>query len=242
MRTLAALGVTRCTLVQNRATFPSLPPDLTGVFFFRKMEMCNFLHDKKVKCNPMKQQMRASAYHLKPAEIKKLIIATGSFRDRCIIKALFWLGLRRKELCSLDIRDLDFDRKRVTVRGKGDKTRIIPIIDDEFLSDLKHLIGSRRDGPVFLSNQDESISLRLVNHIIETVGERAGIENPHPGRQHLNPHILRHSIARFLKSKGFSAEWIQNFLGHESYKTTMDMYGTISIEEMQEIAQKKLGE
>jgi integrase len=38
------------------------------------------------------------------------------------------------------------------------------------------------------------------------------------------------------KSKGFTAEWVQNFLGHQSYKTTMDMYGTISIDEMQEVA------
>ena len=73
-------------------------------------------------------------------------------------------------------------------------------------------------------------------------GGAAGIENPHPGRKDLTPHIFRHTIARFLKSKGFSAEWIQNFLGHQSYKTTMDMYGTISIDEMQEIARRKLGE
>lgn len=133
-------------------------------------------------------------------------------------------------------------RKRVKVRSKGEKTRIIPIVDDEFLSDLKHLIGTREDGPVFLSNQGKSVSIRLVNHIIEKVGALSSIENPHPGRPHLNPHIFRHSIARFLKSKGSSAEWIQNFLGHESYKTTMDMYGTISIDEMQEIAERKLGE
>jgi integrase len=74
------------------------------------------------------------------------------------------------------------------------------------------------------------------------VGGAAGIENSHPGRKHLNPHIFRHSVARFLKSKGSSAEWIQNFLGHQSHQTTMDMYGTISIDEMQEIARRKLGE
>lgn len=86
------------------------------------------------------------------------------------------------------------------------------------------------------------MSLRMVNHIIEKTGDVAGIENPNPARAHLNPHLFRHSIARFLKSKGFTAEWIQNFLGHESYKTTMDMYGTISIDEMQEVAAQKLGE
>ncbi len=192
---------------------------------------------------PMKQQMRASAYHLKPADIKKLMIAATNFRDRCIIKTLWWLGLRRHELISLDVRDIDFARKRVTIRqGKGGKTRIIPIIDDEYLSDLTHHIGDRTTGPVFISNHNKPLSLRLVNHIVERIGKRAQVTNPNPRLKHLNPHIFRHSSARFLKSKGFSAEWIQNFLGHQSYKTTMDMYGTISIDEMQEVAARKLGE
>ncbi len=95
---------------------------------------------------------------------------------------------------------------------------------------------------MFLSNQNKPLSPRIVNHIVEQVGVRAGIDNPNPRLTHLNPHIFRHSIARWLKSSGFSAEWIQNFLGHQSYKTTMDMYGTISIDEMQEVAQQKLGE
>ena len=191
----------------------------------------------------MKQQMKASAYHLKPAEIKKLMIAAGNFRDRCIIKTLYWLGLRRKELTELDVRDIDFERKRVKVReGKGGKTRIVPIIDDEYLSDIKHLLGTRKDGAVFVSSHGKQLSIRMINHIIEKTGNIAGIKNPNPARTHLNPHLFRHSIPRFLKSKGFTAEWIQNFLGHQSYKTTMDMYGTISIDEMQEVAQKKLEE
>ena len=74
---------------------------------------------------------------------------------------------------------------------------------------------------------------------MEKVGERAGITNPNPARKHINPHIFRHSNSRYLKSKGFSAEWIQNFLRHASYKTTMDMYGTLSIDEMQQEAERR---
>ncbi len=97
---------------------------------------------KRYYATPMRQQMAPSAYTLKMADIKKLLIAAPSFRDRCIIKGLFWLGLRRQELIDLDIRDIDFDRKRVQVRtGKGNKTRVVPVIDEEYLSDLKHLIG-----------------------------------------------------------------------------------------------------
>ena len=82
--------------------------------------------------------------------------------------------------------------------------------------------------------------MRLVNAIMQKIGQRAVMTNPNPRLRHLNPHLLRHSISRYLKSMGFSTEWIQNFLGQESFKTTMDMYGTISIDEMQEIAERKL--
>ena len=187
--------------------------------------------------------MKASAYHLKSAQIGKLFIGASNFRDRCVLKTLYWLGLRRQELIDFDVPDIDFDRKRVTVRrGKGGKTRVIPVINEEYLSDLVYQIGHRKKGSVFLSNQEKALSVRTVNDIVGRAGERAGIGNPNPRLRHLNPHILRHSIARWLKSQGFSAEWIQNFLGHQSYKTTMDMYGTISIDEMQEIAERKLSE
>ena len=62
----------------------------------------------KNKCEvPMRDQMKASAYHLKTAEVKKLIFSATNFRDRCLIKTLFWSGLRRKELVELDVRDID---------------------------------------------------------------------------------------------------------------------------------------
>jgi integrase/recombinase XerD len=188
-----------------------------------------------------KHQLAASAYHLKPADVQKLLLQANNFRDRCLIKTLWWLGVRRSELINLDVRDFDKKRKRITVRkGKGSKTRVIPIINDEYLSDLLLLIGGRKTGPIFLSNRNRAMSLRSVNRIVSNLGDQAGIANPNPRLTHLNLHLFRHSIARFLKSKRFSAEWIQNFLGHESYQTTMDMYGTLSIDEMQEVAERLL--
>jgi len=99
-----------------------------------------------------KQQHTAAAYHLKPSEMNKIILATNSFRDRCLIKTLYWAGLRRSEVQNLDIRDIDFNRKRITLTGKGDKTRIVPIISDEFLSDLKHLRGEIKEMNYYLLN------------------------------------------------------------------------------------------
>jgi len=189
----------------------------------------------------VKQQLQPSQYHLKPSEVEKCLNATPNFRDRCLIKALYYAGLRREEVTKLDVRDLDFDRKRMTVRaGKRGKTRVVPIIDQEFLDDLKRLVGARRSGPVFLSTRGGRLTPRAVNKIVAKAGERAGLTPPNPATRHINPHLFRHSIARYLKSKGFSAEWIQKFLGHASYKTTMDMYGTLSLDEMQEEAEKRL--
>ena len=60
-----------------------------------------------------KQQLTLAAYHLKLGEVKKIIHATNSYRDRCLVKALFWTGLRKEEAIKLDIRDIDFERKRI---------------------------------------------------------------------------------------------------------------------------------
>jgi len=79
-------------------------------------------------------------------------------------------------------------------------------------------------------------------YITARAGHKAGIKNTISRVKHFNPHIFRHSIARYLKNKGFAAEWVQNFLGHASYKTTMDVYGTISIDEMLQGAENRLQE
>jgi len=84
-----------------------------------------------------KHQLAASAYHIRPTDMRKLLLAATNFRDRCLIKTLWWFGVRRSELIQRDIRDLDVERKLVTVHeGKGGKTRVIPIIDDEYLNPI----------------------------------------------------------------------------------------------------------
>lgn len=188
----------------------------------------------------MKQQHAHSEYSLKPKEVDKIIYSTISFRDRCILKSLYWLGLRREECTLLDVRDMDFERKRITVHGKGEKVRVVPVINNDLLSDLKYLIGNRKSGNVFLGPNGSKLTPRAVNYLISKAGKKAGAQNPNPALKNINPHIFRHSIARHLKDKGFSAEWLQKFLGHASYKTTMDMYGTLSLDQMQEEASRRL--
>ena len=189
----------------------------------------------------MKTQHKHSEFTLSVNQVKQIYNAPSNFRDRVLIKTLYYAGLRRFEASELKVPDIDFNLNRiVVVKGKGNKMRIVPIIDMDYKADLKHLIGERREGYVFVSIKGGKVSVRQINHIVEFAGKKANITHPNPHQKHINPHLFRHSIIRHLKSLGFQAEWLQNFAGHNSITTTMDTYGTLGIEEMQEIANKKL--
>ncbi len=190
----------------------------------------------------MKSQQKPGQYTLTKNQVSELYNAPTNFRDRVIIKTLYWGGLRRMEVINLNVPDIDFNMDRITVfQGKGQKTRTVPILDMDFRSDLSHHIGKRTHGSVFVSQRGTAISSRQLNQIVVNAGKQAKLRHPNPFSQNINPHLLRHSIARHLKSDGYMAEWIQNFLGHSSIKVTMDTYGTLGIEEMQRVAQKKYG-
>ncbi len=180
------------------------------------------------------KQNKRSEFYLKPNELKKIFLNAGSFRNRCILKLLTYMGLRRFEVAKIDIRDIDFERKRLRVIGKYNKEAILPI-PIEVIDDLKYLIGDRKSGWLFPSPSDESkhISVIQINRILAKAGEKAGISNPNPELKNINPHLLRHSFARILKNKGLSLETIQRLMRHTSFKTTMDMYGTKSIDDVQ---------
>ena len=94
----------------------------------------------------MSESGSESFYYLTRDEIKKLILCASSLRDRVIIKILARTGIRRGELRDLEIRDVDFDKRRIYIRsGKGDKSRTVPI-DTDSLQDIKFYIGERESG------------------------------------------------------------------------------------------------
>ena len=105
-----------------------------------------------------KQQLKDSEYPLSEQDIKRIINAARSFRDRCILKTLAQTAMRRFELASLDIRDVDFERGVIHIReSKEGKARTIPA-SEGLLEDLRHLLGSPKKGP---TPTPEGISLTL---------------------------------------------------------------------------------
>lgn len=188
-----------------------------------------------------KQQLKDSEYHLPSRDIKKVINAATTFRDRCIVKTFAQMAMRRFEVANLDIRDVDFERRLIHIReGKGGKARTIPASED-LLGDLRHLTGTRKRGPVFTNPRDGKLSVRQLNNIVAKAGRRADVANPNPKYKNLTCHLFRHSFAREWKRQGGSTESLSKILGHTSVKTTLDEYGTEDLEDVQENYERVMG-
>ena len=189
----------------------------------------------------VKRQNKKSEYTLKPFQVKKVFaVVSWNFRDRCLVKSFYYAGLRRMEAMKLDVRDVNYERGWIHVReGKFGKERTVLVVDDEFLSDLKILSGGRKQGFIFTGAQGSQLSTRGINWIMEKVSKLSEVAHPDPRAKNLNPHLFRHSYARWLKNQSFSVEYIQNFLGHDSFKTTFDEYGTMSLDDAEAEAIKR---
>ncbi len=142
---------------------------------------------------------------------------------RLIISILYNLGIRRSELISLDIGNVDFGRKVVTVRGKGDKSRKIPMIPslcEEILLYLKAveaMCGGERSlkEPLLVTYKGKRLYPNYVDRAVKR--ELGGVKGI-TGRK--SPHVLRHSLATELMNEGTDINSIKELLGHSSLATT----------------------
>ncbi len=199
---------------------------------------------------PKKKGHDRSQFHLTEDQIKQLIKTTEKLRDKLIIKLLAYCGLRRFEVAKIKLEDIDLEDRKIRIEGKKNIERLATIFADSLLEDLKmyirYVLDGREKGYLFpaksILNESGHISETQINRIVAKAGDRAGLKNPVPELKNINPHLLRHSCARILKDRGLSLEVVQKVLGHLSYQTTMDLYGTKSISEMDEELQEKMGD
>jgi integrase len=85
-------------------------------------------------------QLKRSEATLTPREASNVINTTKNSRDRCIIKCLYYGGLRVQEGVNLEVADLDFQRRVLQIRkSKFGKTRTVPFIESNFMTDLRQL-------------------------------------------------------------------------------------------------------
>lgn len=143
-------------------------------------------------------------------------------RNRAIIETLYGCGLRVSELVDLRLSLLMPEEECVTVIGKGDKQRIVPIspaalhLIDCYVKGSRSLTVPKRgcDDIVFLNRSGGRLTRVMIFYIIKDLCKRAGID------KNVSPHTLRHSFATHLLEGGANLRAIQQMLGHESIATT----------------------
>jgi len=162
---------------------------------------------------------------LSVSEIDSLIIQIDlskpeGHRNKAIIETLYGCGLRVSELVNLRITDIHYSEGFVTVTGKGNKQRLVPISNkalkeiDIYKKDRDRLPVIHDQNIVFLNRRGSKLTRAMIFLIIKDLAAKAGI------RKNISPHTFRHSFATHLVEGGADLRAVQEMLGHESILTT----------------------
>src|SRR3990167_5132786 len=160
-----------------------------------------------------------------------------SLRDTAILELLFSTGLRVSELCNLN-QDLDLTRDEFSVRGKGEKVRVV-FLSPKAKKAVAEYIKKRGDmsDALFVSygmggkgkGKDlPRLTPRSVERMVKQYAIKAGITRKVP------PHVIRHSFATDLLSNGAELRSVQALLGHANIATTQ-VYTHVTDKHLREV-------
>lgn len=174
---------------------------------------------------------------LSGSELKRFLdSAEDNPRDRAMLELFFSTGLRLSELCSLN-RDIDLTKDEFSIRGKGDKVRVV-FLSDRAKEKLRDYLRSRKDlaEPLFASESfnetsDARLTPRSIQRIVRHYATKAGIS------KRVTPHVLRHSFATDLLSNGADMRSVQMMLGHANIATTQ-VYTHVTDRQLREVHRK----
>lgn len=151
-----------------------------------------------------------------------------------IFEILYGCAIRVSELCNLNLSDLDLDRKTLTVLGKGNKMRVVPI-GGKSVPVLNSYLLTRDildfKAPLFVTEKNQRIYPRYVHRLVSKyLGKVTEIKKK-------SPHILRHSAATHMLDNGADLRAVKEILGHENLSTTQ-IYTHISVERLKSTYKK----
>jgi integrase/recombinase XerC len=133
-----------------------------------------------------------------------------------MIHLLYATGIRRAELTGIRVRDLDFERSLLRVRGKGNKERDVPLSAD-MVRDLQRFLEEREVPSPWLFSRKNGDQLALTT-VSKMVHKELSREPAFTGKK--SPHVLRHSLATHLLNRGADLNSIKELLGHTSLAAT----------------------
>jgi site-specific recombinase XerD len=158
-------------------------------------------------------------------------------RDFCIVSLLYATGIRREELSAIKLADIDAARGLVTVTGKGNKVRVVPL-GEVMVADLNGYLKERdsfvaektsRSPFLFLNRSGDRLGVRSIDRLARKFSRKTGVD--------FTPHTLRHSFATHLLENGADLLLIKEILGHSSLSTTQK-YTHVTAESMKKVYQR----
>ncbi len=146
-------------------------------------------------------------------QVEELIAASSTVLEETIITVLFDTAIRISELLNLDLEDIDWGNKLITVLRKGGRKEEVNI-SDKALEAMRTWLDTR-------GSDSKRIFMDLTYYdaweIIRNAGKRIGIKT--------NPHIFRHSRAIHMLRNGADVRTVRDHLGHKNVATTINIYG-----------------
>ena len=142
-----------------------------------------------------------------------------SSRYYLIVRLLYSTMARVSELCNIQIKDIDFDKGYIKLRGKGNKERIVPVDQktlEIFKEHLHNRISYSSEDYLLVNTRNNKLSPRVVQNDIKIIKEKCGFSDS----KIITPHVFRHTGATHLRRSGMDISELQDILGHSSPNTT----------------------
>ncbi|MFI6598536.1 site-specific tyrosine recombinase XerD [Nonomuraea sp. NPDC050536] len=195
-------------------------------------------HDPAHEVRPPRQ-LRRLPKAITVDEVERLIAASGpdgaplTLRNRALLEVLYGTGARISEAVGLAVDDVEHDQVRL--RGKGGRTRVVPLgryargaLDAYLVRARPGLLAHGRGTPaIFLNARGGRLTRQGAWEVLQAAAERAGLNG-------ISPHVLRHSFATHLLDGGADVRMVQELLGHASVTTTQ-VYTLVTVDKLREV-------
>ncbi|MBU3928996.1 MAG: site-specific tyrosine recombinase XerD [Bacteroidetes bacterium] len=154
-------------------------------------------------------------------------------RNKAIIETLYGCGLRVSELTNMRVSDLHLKEGIISVTGKGDKQRLVPLGSmaekqiNTYLKQIRVHVSPKKgsEDVLFLNIRGTMLSRQMVFLVVKELVQKAGI------KKRVSPHTFRHSYATHLVQNGANLRAVQELLGHASITTT-EIYTHLNIRDL----------
>ncbi|GAA4598670.1 site-specific tyrosine recombinase XerD [Planotetraspora phitsanulokensis] len=201
-------------------------------------------HDPAHEVRPPRQ-LRRLPKAITVADVELLIAAAGpedaplTLRNRALLEVLYGTGARISEAVGLAVDDVSHreepDHDQVRLRGKGGRTRIVPLgrfargaLDAYMVRARPQIAAHGRGTPaLFLNARGGRLTRQGAWEVLQAAAERAGLSG-------VSPHMLRHSFATHLLDGGADVRVVQELLGHASVTTTQ-VYTLVTVDRLREV-------